>query len=250
MKKTHAFIAYEGPSMLDGSPIMLLVTRASKQSANRKTGAVIQTYILRSDLSPVEASRNGSDVSICGNCPHRQAINGTCYVNLAQGPSVVFKAFKRGIYPSLTPEHAARELNGDMVRLGTYGDPTAVPFEVWETLLAQTSGHLGYTHQWKDARFARFAKYCMASADSPEEYIEARQRGWRAFYVLPKGYQHKVPHAFLCPASEEAGKKLHCLECRACDGTATNRTASVFIPVHGLAFKQTRFTNLVTIDRR
>jgi hypothetical protein len=35
----------------------------------------------------------------------------------------------------------------------------------------------------------------------------------------------------LCPASEEAGKKLTCQECLACGGG--NRQGSIYIPAHG-----------------
>lgn len=45
-KKLHGFIAYQGPSQLDGKPVVLIVTRAGRRS-NRKTGALVQTYILR-----------------------------------------------------------------------------------------------------------------------------------------------------------------------------------------------------------
>jgi hypothetical protein len=37
----------------------------------------------------------------------------------------------------------------------------------------------------------------------------------------------------LCPASEEAGKKLTCETCGACNGTATGRKSSIYIPLHG-----------------
>jgi hypothetical protein len=89
----------------------------------------------------------------------------------------------------------------------------------------------------------------MASCDTEEEYNQARANGWRAFYVVPKGFAGKVADAFLCPASEEAGKKLQCVDCMACNGTHAGRKASVFIPVHGVAFKQTRFNNLIQIGR-
>ncbi len=245
-KKLHGFIAWRGPSQLDGKPVVLIVTRAGRQS-NRKTGAVVQTYILRADVSPIDAIRSGEDVSICGDCVHRE--KGTCYVNVAQGPTVVYKAFQRGAYPAIFTAQAREELAGDIVRLGTYGDPAAIPFHVWETILSSASDWTGYTHQWKREGFKSFARYCMASTDSREEYRQARSHGWRAFYVVPKGSIEPVEGAFLCPASEEGGKKLTCSECLACNGTSSGRQASVFIPVHGVAFKQERFNNLIQISR-
>jgi hypothetical protein len=82
----QTFIVYQGPSLIDGQPIVVLVQTGSK---NRKTGDMVQTYILRSDIDPISASRTGQDSSICGDCIHKgqasdkeqgQAINRTCYV--------------------------------------------------------------------------------------------------------------------------------------------------------------------------
>ena len=61
----HAII-YKGPSLLDGAPIVVIATYSNR---NTKTGHVVQTYILRADINPLEASKTGADVSICGNCP-------------------------------------------------------------------------------------------------------------------------------------------------------------------------------------
>jgi hypothetical protein len=38
--KKQSFILYEGPSVLDGAPIMCIATFGTK---NRKTGAMVQT---------------------------------------------------------------------------------------------------------------------------------------------------------------------------------------------------------------
>ena len=85
-------IIYNGPSLLDGKPIVVIATYSNR---NTKTGKVVQTYILRSDINPLEASKTGEDYSICGNCPMRgeittdperkQAKGRKCYVNLGQG---------------------------------------------------------------------------------------------------------------------------------------------------------------------
>jgi hypothetical protein len=61
------YIIYEGPSLYDGAPIVVLVQTGS---SNRKTGDMVQTYILRSDIDPITASRTGKDSAICGTCPH------------------------------------------------------------------------------------------------------------------------------------------------------------------------------------
>jgi len=249
-KRLHSFMAWQGASTLDGNPIALLVTRGYK--ANKKTGGMIQTYIIRTDKDPVEVLRQGEDKSICGDCRHSSKANGgqgTCYVRVDTGVLQVYRAFKRGRYPAISVNEAREQVAGYKVRLGTYGDPSAIPQDVWTAFLADVSACTGYTHGWQRSEFQWLKGYAMASCDTLAEYNQARSEGWRTFYVVPKG-TGKVAGAFLCPASEEGGRKLTCSECLACDGQHSGRTASVYIPVHGVAFKQARFTNnLITIGR-
>ena len=84
-RKPTGFIAYRGPSLIDGSPIVVVVVTA--KSSNRKTGSMVQTYILRADQNPVAAVKSGADVSICGDCKHRgdKGQGRSCYVNLGHG---------------------------------------------------------------------------------------------------------------------------------------------------------------------
>ena len=52
-----------------------------KASRNPKTGPMVQLWILRADVHPMEAISTGTDSSICGGCKHRGA-NGrerSCY---------------------------------------------------------------------------------------------------------------------------------------------------------------------------
>ena len=58
-------IIYSGPSRIDGAPIVAI---AVWDSSNRKTGSMLQTYILRSDIDPRDANKYGEDFSICGTC--------------------------------------------------------------------------------------------------------------------------------------------------------------------------------------
>ena len=100
---TNAAVIYEGPSLLDGKPVVVIATTSGR---NRKTGAVVQTYILRSDIDPREASKTGEDFSICGNCSlkgkatddpaAKTAKERECYVRLDHGPLVVWKSYKNG----------------------------------------------------------------------------------------------------------------------------------------------------------
>ena len=72
--KPLGFIAYEGPSLIDGAQIVVIVTGLKGPSKNRKTGNMVQTFILARDVHPLEALRSGEDASICGQCEHRPAL--------------------------------------------------------------------------------------------------------------------------------------------------------------------------------
>ncbi len=245
-KQVNGAILWEGKSQIDGAPIMLIATgtKAGK-STNAKTGNLVQTWILRSDMTPQEAVDSGADAAICGACPHRgEIVDGknkgrACYVTIFQAPRNIYGTAKRGVYPRVKQDNARQLLAGRVVRMGAYGDPAAVPFHVWERILAGTARGTGYTHQWKDCD-PRFAKYCMASADSMDEALAAKEMGYRTFRVGTPA--EKVARGeFLCPASKEAGHKTDCAACRACGGRSSPNKASVFIPAHGAASKINAF---------
>ena len=81
----------------------------------------------------------------------------------------------------------------------------------------------------------------------PGLLAQARAAGWRTFTVVRKGEQLALPGALLCPASDEGGRKVHCVDCKACDGNAGGRRSQVWIPVHGVRHKQVAFTQLIQI---
>jgi hypothetical protein len=132
-----AHLIYEGPSLIDGSPIFVGATFDSK---NVKTGNMVQTFILRSDMDPVSASRTGADYAICGNCVHRgvahdrptgQAERRSCYVTLIHGPRAVYEQYRRDRMVDARDQIA--ELGrGKLIRIGAYGDGAAVPRRIWE----------------------------------------------------------------------------------------------------------------------
>lgn len=231
-----SFIAYRGPSLLDGSPVALVVVGAT---SNRKTGDMVQTYIIPDvGLSPQQAAREGRDAGVCGGdvngggCGHRPVNGGTCYVKLFHGPRSVWAAMQRGRYAH-SLDAAATLCQGRMVRLGTYGDPAAVPLHVWNTLTQGASGWTGYTHQWRTCD-AALMLFCMASVDSEEEATQARNAGWRYFRVRAAAAP-VLQREMVCPASHEAGKRLDCAACGSCKGTQPERrsAASVVIVAHG-----------------
>lgn len=242
-KKTKplGLIFYKGSSLIDGAPIVGIITGLSASSKNEKTGNMLQTYILRSDVSPIDAIKTGADISICGTCPHRPTKNGTCYVNVAQGPTMVYKAFRRGAYTFFNSRQSQaanyNRLQNRSIRCGSYGDPTAIPFFNWELLLKTCDGHTGYTHQWRTCD-PTWRDYIMASADNTNEQKEAMARGWRTFRV--SGVNKSAGGDILCPASIEAGKKTNCANCMLCSG-ANKQAKSIYIPVHGLQHKINKF---------
>lgn len=243
-KQPTGYIIYRGPSLLDGSPIVVV---ALTHSGNRKTGDMVQTYILADGPNPVEAARSGADAAVCGDCKHRPANGGACYVTLIHGPSSVWRGLQRGIYPVLDGADGATVAEclsalgaGRMVRLGTYGDPAAVPAWIWQALVAQAEGRTGYTHQWangdlsEDYQLRPLRALVMASCDTEQEAQYAQQLGWRYFRVRGSLEEPRMVREMVCPASEEAGKVRTCASCGACDGAQRGPSkASVVIVVHG-----------------
>ena len=231
------FVFYRGPSPIDSAPIVAIATL---KSVNGKTGDMVQTWILRTDVSPLDAIQSGADVSICGNCAHRgrKGKKRTCYVDIGKSPSSVWSAYHRGQYIDLSddPDTAAHLINGRIVRMGAYGDPAMVPVKQWRMLLATAAGRTGYTHAWRRMWAQALRPYVMASVDSVQEQDIARAMGWRTFRVRTET-EPLESNEFACPASPEAGNKKQCIDCQACDGADRPGKASAAIIVHGAMAK-------------
>jgi len=221
----HAII-YNGPSLLDGKSIVVIATYSNR---NTKTGHVVQTYILRSDINPLEASKTGADFSICGNCPMRgevttdpqrkQAKGRKCYVNLGQGVLIVYKSYERGVYQ----KGSARDMGrGRFVRVGTYGDPAAVPSEVWDELLSECETWTAYSHQsgWRP-------DIAMQSADTHAQAIAHWKAGRRTFRVIADLGDIDKANEALCPASKEAGRRVQCTACKLCRGSSNAKSIAI-----------------------
>lgn len=224
-------ILYQGPSLIDGQPIVAIATTDTK---NKKTGSMMQTWIIRADMDPITASRTGADRSICGGCVHRgfahngpagQAHKRSCYVTLVLAPLQVWKGFQRGIYP---PAEDLRALGRDkMIRIGSYGDGAAVPPEIWRDLCAEAKGWTAYTHQGNTDP-NRF----MTSVESVDQAIEAWGRGERTFRVVRSVVDILANNEVLCPASAEAGQRTTCANCKLCAG-ASIAAKNIAIVAHG-----------------
>lgn len=225
-------VLYHGPSQLDGEDIVVIMTGLKGGSANSKTGKMIQTWILRADRDPREAALTGADASVCGDCKHRREQGGACYVVIEQAPLAVWRAWQRGRYADWTKAFPVNALEGRRVRLGSYGDPAAVPFKVWRRVFAQKiSGWTGYTHQWQNPLFTHLRGKIMASADSRMEAAAAREAGWNTFRVRAPD-EPMMEAEVMCPASEEMGKRTTCERCGLCRGQ-TSTGKSVAIVAHG-----------------
>lgn len=219
-----AELFYEGPSEIDGKPIKGYITN---NSSNRKTGDMLQTWIVVDGMSPSEACKTGADKSICGNCIHRPVNNGTCYVITHQAPTAIQK------FP---PKKLSGTTSGSPLRMGAYGDPTAIPFEKWEKLIQQfeVQRHTGYTHQWKECD-DRFKSLCMASVDSEDEYYKATKAGWRTYRVKAADAP-LLNGEIYCPSH----KGVECANCNLCGGTSVS-APNIVIDVHGSKHKVNLF---------
>ncbi|WMM95766.1 hypothetical protein CRP403_gp52 [Roseobacter phage CRP-403] len=233
-------IIYRGPSLIDGKPIVVVATYSNR---NRKTGTMVQTYILVDGMKPTDASKCGADFSICGNCPHRgiatddptkkQAVKRSCYVVLGQGPTIIHKSVERGVYPTVQGHEAIAAIGrGRMVRLGTYGDPAAVPSYIWESLISEAVGHTAYSHQSECATADTRPDMYMTSADNADQAQAAWSRGERTFRVVSSRDDLVKGKEILCPASKEAGQRVSCVDCKLCVGSSI-AAKSIAIVAHG-----------------
>lgn len=231
MDKPPGYILYEGPSLIDGAPIVVIINKIHFRSKNMKTGDAIQTWIIRSDMPPLEALQNGHDASVCGTCPARGQ---WCYVQVGREVSSVYKAYKRGSYDPWDPEQHLDLLSRRYVRFGSYGDPAAVPLQVWTPLLEKCAMHTAYTHQWRDIDVEDWG-WCMASCDTLAERDVAKAEGWRSFVTVLEE-DKRTRGLASCPASAEQGYKLTCAECGYCGGTydrGATPAGDVMIIAHG-----------------
>ena len=231
-------VLYDGPSKIDGEPIIAIACRIMESSENDKTGAMVQTFIMRKYIAPHEALKTGADFSVCGDCALRPINKGAtrCYVRVYQAPLSVWGAFHRDRYATpgvdfdaaLLPELFA----GLSFRIGSYGDPAAIPAKVWRSATSRVNNRTGYTHQWRKRIGAGLKNLCMASADNPADVASASAKGWRTFRVR----KHDAPTLkteSICPASKEGGNRVQCDTCGLCQGS-TIAARNIVIADHGL----------------
>jgi hypothetical protein len=237
----NAAIIYRGPSPVNGTQIVVIISNMATKSDNDKTGDMAQVDILVDGIHPYEAINSGADAAVCGDCSLRQTVDANgkkdrvCYVNLIFGPGAKHKKNQRGTYPIITPEICAK--HGKGIRLGSYGDPAMVKYSIWADLLgAGAFGHTAYTHQWAEQWFdPRMLEYCMASLDGilTVEKLDALHPRAR-YYRLAKSYDDLQPNEIACPS--KAGKRkpnghrvVECKDCKLCSGGTRQGAKSIVI---------------------
>lgn len=215
-------------SPIDGNNCVVILTLSS---ANRKTGDMAQVWILREDVNPVQAIADGSDYSICGNCPHRKdpvTGNRSCYVNVGQAPLAVWKAYKAGKYGKLS-DLSPKDLEKKSIRWGAYGDPAIISPSLFQTINEHAKSHTGYTHQWRREFAQPFRGIFMASVDTFADYLNASAHGWKCFAVAPKGTTGQGKQ---CPATVE-NSEAQCITCKLCNGDKSD----IWVEAHGAGAK-------------
>jgi hypothetical protein len=208
---------------------VIIATGFETPSDNRKTGDMIQIWILVRSVSPTEAIKSGLDRLICGSCVHRGheengrfGVERTCYVNEGQAPLQIWKSWKAGNYPLL---RSLECFTGRKVRFGAYGDPVHIPIGLALAIAGVSAGHTGYTHQWRKPSLQAWKSLLMASVDSIAELVIARSMGWSTFRV---GSEASAGES-LCESTRVG---TPCAVCQLCAG-ARGGLESVHIPPHG-----------------
>lgn len=236
----NGFVLYEGASQYD--PTVPIVVIATKNSANRKTGNMWQTWIMLRDVEPHKAIKTGEDTAVCGKCPLRplvyksHGLKKPCYVLTFQAPLSVWRAYHRGIYPRITPEQFGALLQGndnsEGLRLGSWGDPASVLYELWESIGVGNGefNHTSYTHGYLMPDFNnRYLDISMVSLDKVTPQLPPGLNG-RSFRVIDSVDQ-VLPGEILCPASKEMDYKATCEKCGLCAGLA-RKAKNIAIVIH------------------
>lgn len=240
--KFKGIVVYKGPSQIDGKPIVAIFNRIVTDSDNTKTGAMVQSWIMRSDIKPMDALKTGADSSVCGECPLRP-INKVklkaegkkpCYVKVWQAPRSVYEAYKNGRYLRAGIDFPYSIMpaifQGLAVRFGSYGDPYAVPLRFLMPIAKAAKTFTGYSHQWNRPDSLPYAAITMASVDNAIDMKAAHNKGWRTFRTRNL-LEPTTKTEFICPASKEAGVRTNCAACSLCAGT-TKQAKSVVIAYH------------------
>lgn len=214
--------------IFENKELFVVATGHDRPSANRKTGPMIQLWILSQDMDPVESVKTGHDAqTVCAGCPFASG-NG-CYVNVGQSPLSIWRAYKRGSYGKLLPQDYSQFFKGKTVRFGAYGNPSLIPLAIVKAVASASNGWTGYFHNWKEMQPAMaraYGQYFMVSTETEESRCKADSAGLRYFHVSPL----KPKNAIECLSD---AKGITCEKCKLCAGLSKSRLPSVWINPHG-----------------
>lgn len=234
-KPPIGFILYEGPSEIGLGDIVCIATL---ESANIKTGNMVQVWILPKSVDPLEALHTEQNGAACGTCPLQgtwdpvkgKLVDRVCYVNVGQAPKQVYRSYENGRYPVYDHNRDSVLLRSREIRIGAYGDPAAVPTELVKYLATIGESWTGYSHQLftidRD-RANELAKILMVSCHTKAQDAEAKRRGWRTFTAIDPR-QTPPADSIECPNYTHG---VQCADCRLCQGTA-KQAKSVFVIAH------------------
>ena len=196
------------------------------KSSNTKTGPMVQVFILHPYLHPWEAAVSLADERMCGTCPMRQGLGGSCYVEINKGPASTYSSWIKTHNCALHGIDEVLEMcGGKAVRFGAYGDPAHIPPEIATAIMEVCLGWTAYTHDWRKPTVANFWKgKAMASCDTTAHYRAAVKAGWAAFVATDV---EGLPGAVECLNDTHGTQCISCLRCNGKKGM------SVVIKPHG-----------------
>lgn len=241
--QSGGYLLWEGLSPCYGeparrAPLALIATGISRPSKNPKTGPMVQTWLLRTDMPPHLAIASGEDEATCNQCPLRPHLvrdsgvpgekSAQCYVNGGQAVLQIWKSYRGGLYPKLARRSFNRVFGGRTVRLGSYGNFSNVPMAIIAAICESAKWTM-YEHNWRNASW--LIPWAMASVSSVEEKEEANLLGWRTFRVK-RPEDDILPDEVYCPADEERERPVTCAKCLLCCGTE-RKARNVCIDDHG-----------------
>ena len=186
-------------------------------------------------IVPTEAAKRGFDKGICGDCPLKLSQTGSCYVNMLPVNNI-YRKYATGSYPKFSAnEIEVVKRYQYPIRIGSYGDPTAVPFDVWEPIISASGRYTGYTHQFHKCD-SRWKQYLMASVQSESEACIAQSQGWRTFRIIAPDTPLSE-NEILCSHTQD--DRIQCETCLLCDGASSK--PNIADRVHGLKWKVSNF---------
>jgi len=227
-------VVWEGPSPVNGAPIVGVITNLKDGSENGKTDDMAQMYIMPRDSRPVESIVNGDDAAVCGDCPLRPV---AAKIAKSMGdenavPCYVNKGWLGRLWdsipnlPRVSPEiiGAFLKRTGLEFREGAWGDPATVPMRVRRLL--NVGRGTSYTHQWDtDWIDTDVRDFSMASVQTVDEKNAANELGYRTYRVTSGNLE---PDEILCP---EITSGATCKACGLCAGNRVQAKNIVIRPI-------------------